>query len=66
MFFHLLCFSGLRAQIAADVEADRAEELANKPKTYNNSTIRDNAKALHKYFMAKHKYANMTAKQRCV
>ena len=50
---YLLCVSGLASRVAAQVAAEKAAELENRPTTYNNTSIPDNAKALHKYFMAK-------------
>jgi hypothetical protein len=63
---YLLGVSGLASRVAAQVAAEKAAKLENRPTTYNNTSIPDNAKALHKYFMAKNQYRNMSDKQRWV
>ncbi len=43
---YLLGVSGLASRVAAQVAAEKAAELENRPTTYNNTSIPDNAKAL--------------------
>jgi hypothetical protein len=54
----------LEDEVAVSVQAELAEEASNRPATYNNCSVKHNARALHRYFLAKTNWANLTNKQR--
>jgi hypothetical protein len=56
----------LEDEVAASVQAELAEEASNRPATYNNCSVKHNARALHRYFLAKNNWVNLTNKQRYI
>jgi hypothetical protein len=56
----------LEDEVAASVRAELAEEASNRAATYNNCSVKHNARPLHRYFLAKHNWVNLTKKQRYI
>ena len=56
----------LEDEVAASVRAELAEEASNRAATYNNCSVKHNARPLHRYFLAKHNWVNLTNKQRYI